>query len=182
MELPFVSRKKYDDVVYKLECLLCNATGGKLSKHTYTWQTMVSAVMDYIQDCCNEYVKESNSEVERLEKALAAKDAEYDQALHDKAREFNMVIDKICLEHRAKLALLHNSHEQELAEAKREVAREIFEELYKSVVSKIPPHIRPIFKDDMDFEDGFRNGKTDALLDVLALIAELKKKYTEDQT
>lgn len=62
---------------------------------------------------------------------------------------------------------------------KSEVAM-IFEELYKSVVSKIPPHIRPIFKDDMDFEDGFRNGKTDALLDVLVLIAELKKKYTNN--
>ena len=63
---------------------------------------------------------------------------------------------------------------------KSEVAM-IFEELYKSVISKIPLHICPIFKDDMDFEDGFRNGKTDALLEVLMIIAELKKKYTEDQ-
>ena len=69
------------------------------------------------------------SEVERLEKALAAKDAEYDKALQDKARECNMVVDKICLEHRAKLALLHSSHEQELAKAKREVARKIFADI-----------------------------------------------------
>ena len=69
------------------------------------------------------------SEVERLQKALAAQELEYSQALQDKARECNMAIDKICLEHRAKIALLHSSHEQELAEAKIEVAREIFAEL-----------------------------------------------------
>lgn len=129
MELPFVSRKKYDDVVYKLECLLCNATGGKLSKHTYTWQTMVSAVMDYIQDCCNEYVKEANGEVERLKKALEAQDTEYTQALQDKARECNMAIDKICLEHREEIRALQEKHEAELAKAKREVARKIFADI-----------------------------------------------------
>jgi hypothetical protein len=58
------------------------------------------------------------SEVERLEKALA-----------DKARECNMVVDQICLEHRAQIALLHSSHEAELATAKREGAWEIFAEL-----------------------------------------------------
>ena len=63
---------------------------------------------------------------------------------------------------------------------KTDVAREIFEEIYKSVASKIPMEIRPIFKDDGDFDGGFINGKRDALLDVLVLIAELKKKYTED--
>lgn len=60
------------------------------------------------------------SEAERLEKALA-----------DKARECNMAVDKICLEHRAKIALLHSSHEAELATAKREVAWKIFAELDK---------------------------------------------------
>ena len=60
-----------------------------------------------------------------------------------------------------------------------EVAREIFEEIEKEVASKIPMKIQPIFKDDRDFEGGFIDGKTDALLDVLVLIAELKKKYTE---
>lgn len=129
MELPFVSRKKYDDVVYKLECLLCNATGGKLSKHTYTWQTMVSAVMDYIQDCCNEYVEEAKSEVDQLKKALEAKDAECDQALQDKARECNIAIDKIRLEHREEIRALQEKHEAELAVAKREFAREIFWEI-----------------------------------------------------
>lgn len=59
-----------------------------------------------------------------------------------------------------------------------EVAREIFEEIEKEVASKIPMKIQ-LFKDDRDFEGGFINGKTDALFDVLVLIAELKKKYTE---
>jgi hypothetical protein len=73
----------------------------------------------------------AKSEIERLEKALAAQELEYSQALQDKARECNMAIDKICLEHRAKIALLHSSHEAELAAAKREVANEIFEALWE---------------------------------------------------
>jgi hypothetical protein len=62
---------------------------------------------------------------------------------------------------------------------KAEVAREILGDIEKEVASKIPMKIQPIFNDDRDFEGGFINGKTDALLDVLVLVAELKKKYTE---
>lgn len=54
----------------------------------------------------------------------------------------------------------------------------IFEELKESVASKIPVKIRPI-GNDVDFTDGFRDGKTDALIEVLVLIANFKKKYTE---
>jgi hypothetical protein len=68
---------------------------------------------------------------------------------------------------------------EERAEEKTEFAREIFEEIKKLVALKIPPHIRLIFKDDRNFEDGFRDGKTDALFEVLVLITELKKKYTQ---
>ena len=118
-----------EELIYKLECLLCHATGSKLSKHTYTLQVMESAVNDYVEKCCDEARAEVMSEVERLKKVLADKGVEYDQALQDKARECNMAIDKICIEHRAKLALLHSSHEQKLAKAKREVAWEIFAEL-----------------------------------------------------
>ena len=68
-------------------------------------------------------------EVERLEKALAAKDAEYDQALQDKARECNIAVDKICLEHREEIRALQEKHEAELAAAKIQFAREIFWEI-----------------------------------------------------
>ena len=54
MRLPFVRRKKYDELVYKLECLLCHATGGKLSKHTYSLNTMTSEVTDYLNSRCDE--------------------------------------------------------------------------------------------------------------------------------
>lgn len=61
MKLPFVSRKKYDklmddyeEAIYKLECLLCHATGNKFSKHTYDLRVMEMAVDDYIDDLCNE--------------------------------------------------------------------------------------------------------------------------------
>lgn len=160
MKFPFVSRKKYDEVVCKLEWLLVNATGGKLSKHTYTWQTMVSAVMDNIQDCCNEYMEEANAEIDQLKKALEAQDAEYSQALHDKAREYNMVVDKICLEHRAEYARLHEVHAEELAKAKREVARKVIAEV-NLLVSKYS--LEPNYSmGQMEFD-----------------LAELEKKYTK---
>lgn len=124
-----VASREVEQLIYKLECLLCHATGGLLSKHTYDLKTMESVVTDYIEKSCDEARAETKSEVDRLEKALAAKDAEYDQALQDKARECNMVIDMIRLENRANLALLNSSHEQELAKAKREVARKIFADI-----------------------------------------------------
>ena len=51
MQLPFVSRKKYDELVYKLECLLCHATGGRYSKATYNIEDMCRMVNDYIDRC-----------------------------------------------------------------------------------------------------------------------------------
>ncbi len=58
MRLPFVKRKDYEEVVYKLECLLCYATGGKLSKHNYPIKIMEQYVDEYIDDCCDEAIKE----------------------------------------------------------------------------------------------------------------------------
>ena len=160
MELPFVSRKKYDNVVYKLECLLCHATGGRLSKHTYTLQVMQSAVTDYMQECYIEDMDEANTEIERLEKALEAQEAEYSQALHDKAREYNMVVDKICIEHRAEYARLHEAHQEELAKAKREVVRKVIAEV-NLLVSKYS--LEPNYSmGQMEFD-----------------IAEIEKKYTK---
>ncbi len=62
MELPFVKRKDYEEVVYKLGCLLCHATGGKLSKASYPLRVMEVYVTDYIQDCCDEAVEEALAE------------------------------------------------------------------------------------------------------------------------
>lgn len=62
MEFPFVKRKAYEEVVYKLECLLCHATGGKLSYHTYPLRTMQINVDDYVQQCCDEAVEEALAE------------------------------------------------------------------------------------------------------------------------
>lgn len=62
MQFPWVSRKKYDEVVYKLECLLCHATGSRFSKSSYPLWIMETLVTDYIQECCDEAVEESLSE------------------------------------------------------------------------------------------------------------------------
>ncbi len=122
MQSPFVSRTQYEDVVYKLECLLCYVTGGRLSKASYELRTMETAATVYM----NEQIDE------------------------------------------------------ERAEAARMAAEEIFEEITRSVSLEIPIDIVLINK-ERDFSDGVIIGKREAFFDMVNTIAELKKKYTEEQ-
>jgi hypothetical protein len=56
-----------EELTHKLECLLCHATGSKLSKSTYSLRTMELAVNDEVQECCNEAKAEAIKEfAERL--------------------------------------------------------------------------------------------------------------------
>ncbi len=48
----------YDSIVYKLECLLCHATGNKFSKASYSLADMERMVTDHIEECCEEAVAE----------------------------------------------------------------------------------------------------------------------------
>lgn len=57
MIFPFVSRKRYEELVQKLELVLCYATGGKLSKHTWSINTMLTEIDDHIQDCCDAHLE-----------------------------------------------------------------------------------------------------------------------------
>ena len=71
--LDFINRQKaeIEELVHKLECLLCHATGGKLSKHTYPLDIMYSFVNDEIQDYCEEAQSEAVKEfAERLKKEI----------------------------------------------------------------------------------------------------------------
>ena len=69
MELPFVSRKKYDEVVYKLECLICHATGGRYSKAGYELLDMERMVSDYMEQCMEQ------CELDAIKEARATFDA-----------------------------------------------------------------------------------------------------------
>lgn len=64
---------------------------------------------------------------------------------------------------------------------KTEVAKEILNEIANDVSSKIPMTICPIYKNDLDFDAGLKNGKADALIEVLKLIAKLENKYTKGE-
>lgn len=46
--------ENYYDVVYKLECLLCHATGGRYSKAGYSLKDMCQMVDEYIDRCIEE--------------------------------------------------------------------------------------------------------------------------------
>jgi hypothetical protein len=45
---------KAENLAYKLGCLLCHATGGRLSKHTYDLLTMEKVVTDYLDETYRE--------------------------------------------------------------------------------------------------------------------------------
>lgn len=68
-KLPFVSGRKYnnllkdyEDVVYKLECLLAQATGNMLSKSTYELTVMLSEAEWHTECLVNEAVDEALKE------------------------------------------------------------------------------------------------------------------------
>lgn len=61
----------YGETAYKLECLLCYATGNKLSKHTYPLKTMEIAVSDYIQECCDKTASEARKEFSKRLKEIS---------------------------------------------------------------------------------------------------------------
>ena len=67
-KLPFVSGRKYndlvknyEDVVYKLETLLCQVTG-KLSKSTYSLNVMLSESMRHTEELVDEAVEKALKE------------------------------------------------------------------------------------------------------------------------
>ena len=62
LDLVKSQQAEIDQLIYKLECLLCHSTGGKLSKYTYSLETMYSAVDDEVQDCCEEIRAEAIKE------------------------------------------------------------------------------------------------------------------------
>lgn len=68
-KLPFVSGRKYnnllkdyEDVVYKLEILLVEATGNRLSKSTYPLKVMLSESIRYKEELVDEAVERALKE------------------------------------------------------------------------------------------------------------------------
>ena len=60
-----------EELTHKLECLLCHATGSKLSKSTYSLRTMEIAVNDEVQQCCEEAQAEAIKEfAEKVDEIL----------------------------------------------------------------------------------------------------------------
>ena len=68
----------------------------------------------------------------------------------------------------------------DLDNAKAEVAREIFDEAIRTVYSKIDMKIYNTI-DGKPLGDAVAYGKQIAMYDVVTLLAELKKKYTEGE-
>lgn len=64
-----------------------------------------------------------------------------------------------------------------LLKNKGEVAGDVLEEIEKEMFARIPVEILKPIGADLDFEDGIRLGKRDAIHEVLNFIGRLKKKY-----
>ena len=55
-------RSEVEELVCKLERLLCHATGGKLSKHTYELWVMETAVTDHINEAYSDGLEDGYKE------------------------------------------------------------------------------------------------------------------------
>ena len=64
-----------------------------------------------------------------------------------------------------------------LLKNKGEVVGDVLEEIEKEMLARIPVEILKPIGADLDFEDGVRLGKRDAVYDVLNFVGKLKKKY-----
>lgn len=75
-----------EKLTYKLECLLCHATGSKLSKSTYSLRTMEIAVNDEVQQCCEEAKAEAIKEFAEEAKAITYHyyDSDIDELLKER--------------------------------------------------------------------------------------------------
>ena len=106
-----VPKSEVENLIYKLECLLCHATGGKLSKHSYDLKTMETCVNDYINESYEEGYQEAQAklyfDVERLERIC-----------HSYALQYGTVTDQ----------------QKVIDKAKAKVAREIFEEIERMCI------------------------------------------------
>ena len=93
----YIIRKEaeIEELEYKLGCLLCHATGGKLSKHTYPLNTMYSAVNDEVQDCCDEAAAEAIKEfAERLKPFADADDVDTHNIIDNLVKEMEGISDE----------------------------------------------------------------------------------------
>lgn len=78
-----------EEVRYKLECLLCHATGSKLSKSTYSLRTMEAAVTDFMQELDEEVVEEATvNAVKELAEIIVADYPEMEYYLNELVKEF----------------------------------------------------------------------------------------------
>ena len=70
-ELIDTLKAEIDELIHKLECLLCHATDGKLSKHTYDLKTMEVNVTDCFNESYNDGYNEAIKEfAERLKNKI----------------------------------------------------------------------------------------------------------------
>ena len=73
--------------------MLCEATGGLLSKHTYTAKTMTTHANDYVSKCCEEAQAEAVKEfAKRFENELTKIEEFYIDEEHENFISANKVI------------------------------------------------------------------------------------------
>lgn len=117
-----------------------------------------------------------------LNRHLEAQNAKHDQALQDKARECNMAIDKIRLEHRAELSKAKSEVERLQIEIEAlKIANAKMYEAFKTQPRDIFTEIEDLLRGWFDFfrQDGDIR-ESCAIMAALSQVSELKKKYTEN--
>ena len=87
-----VPKSEVENLIYKLECLLCHSTGNRLSKHTYDLRTMEAAVTDYIQESYDKGCKYGQADVAK--KIFEDIEKNYADFLFDGCRNIIVITEK----------------------------------------------------------------------------------------
>lgn len=177
-------KENNEKLIYKLECLLCHATGGLLSKHTYELRVMESAVTDYVEKCCdsgNADLQDAlNTQVEtnaRLsgEYLSLMKESESQKAEIERLSKLN---EEILMDHRFDRRPGGDCWNDVIEKAKTKVAREIFAEI-ENFFFKYYEHAST----ELTFRPSLpvRQTVLFSLNEVFGAIEGLKNKYTEGE-
>ena len=180
-------KAKNEELIYKLECLLCHATGGLLSKHTYDLRTMESAVTDYVEKCCdsgNADLQDAlNCQVEinahlSGEYLSLMKESESQKAEIERLSKLN---EEILMDHRFDRRPGGDCWNDVIEKAKTKVANEIFAEFELHIRKAVEGWQKQLKFEIEKYKMDMIMARLDAFGYCIYVLNNLREKYTKGE-